>query len=109
MMMMMSPMFRALALGMASLPGALGMFPPTPRPPAIQLSDSEMATVMDTAVTLVGSGNFTQPIDHNDPSLGTFQMQYWYNATSWKGPGSPVCRLPHDGDDEGSSPHLNGY
>jgi hypothetical protein len=88
---MMSLRLCAFALGMASLEGVLGIFPPTPRPPALELIDSEVATIMDTEVTLVGSGNFTQPINHSDPSFGTFQMQYWYNATNWKGPGSPVC------------------
>lgn len=37
-----------------------------------------------------GAATFDQPIDHNNPSLGTFKQRYWYNTTYWKGPGSPV-------------------
>ncbi|KAF6807958.1 serine carboxypeptidase S28 [Colletotrichum musicola] len=33
---------------------------------------------------------FEQLIDHDAPELGTFQQRYWYNATYWKGPGSPI-------------------
>ncbi|KAK1540561.1 serine carboxypeptidase S28 [Colletotrichum paranaense] len=36
------------------------------------------------------AGFFEQLIDHNDPSLGTFQQRYWWNSTYWEGPGSPV-------------------
>lgn len=46
--------------------------------------------------------SFMQPIDHSNPSLGTFPIRYWYNATYWKGPGSPIVlmtpgELPADG------------
>ncbi|GKT44832.1 putative extracellular serine carboxypeptidase [Colletotrichum spaethianum] len=36
------------------------------------------------------TGFFEQLIDHNAPELGTFQQRYWWNATYWKGPGSPI-------------------
>jgi hypothetical protein len=37
-----------------------------------------------------GTGFFTQLLDHSDPSKGTFQQKYYWNAEFWKGPGSPV-------------------
>ncbi|TQN66708.1 putative extracellular serine carboxypeptidase, partial [Colletotrichum shisoi] len=36
------------------------------------------------------AGFFEQLIDHDAPELGTFQQRYWWNATYWKGPGSPI-------------------
>ncbi|KAJ4348592.1 uncharacterized protein N0V89_009970 [Didymosphaeria variabile] len=54
------------------------------------LTADEEATLTDDAVPLVGNGTFFQPIDHNDPSKGTFSTSFWYNATNWGGPGSPV-------------------
>lgn len=39
---------------------------------------------------VVGSGVFEQPIDHKNPSKGSFLQRYWWDARSWKGPGSPV-------------------
>ena len=38
----------------------------------------------------IGIANFTQLIDHNNPSLGTFEQRYAYCYEYWKGPGSPV-------------------
>lgn len=43
--------------------------------------------------TAAGAATFDQPIDHSNPSLGTFKQRYWYNTTYWKGPGSPVSYL----------------
>lgn len=45
-----------------------------------------------SAHNLTGTAFFDQLLDHDDPSKGTFQQQYWWNATNWAGPGSPVCR-----------------
>lgn len=42
-----------------------------------------------------GAATFEQPIDHSNPSLGTFKQRYWYNTTYWKGPGSPVSTLSY--------------
>ena len=42
------------------------------------------------AVNTTGSGFFTQTLDHNDPSKGTFQQKYWWSSQNWAGPGSPV-------------------
>ncbi|KAF2665665.1 hypothetical protein BT63DRAFT_71662 [Microthyrium microscopicum] len=39
---------------------------------------------------LIGSGTFQQLIDHSDPKSGKFSERYFYDATKWKGPGSPV-------------------
>lgn len=54
------------------------------------LTAEEEASLLDDANPLVGNGTFRQPIDHKDPSKGTFSTTFWYNATSWAGPGSPV-------------------
>ena len=35
-------------------------------------------------------GYFEQPIDHNNPSLGTFKMRYFWSNQNWKGPDSPI-------------------
>ncbi|KAI0576209.1 Serine carboxypeptidase [Pyrenophora tritici-repentis] len=37
-----------------------------------------------------GIGYFEQPIDHNNPSLGTFKIRYLWSNEHWKGPGSPI-------------------
>lgn len=37
-----------------------------------------------------GNATFSQLIDHNNPDLGTFEQFYYYDASHWKGPGSPV-------------------
>jgi hypothetical protein len=29
-------------------------------------------------------------LDHNDPGKGTFSQRYWWDATHYKGPGSPI-------------------
>lgn len=36
------------------------------------------------------NSTFKQLIDHNNPSLGTFDQFYYYDTTYWKGPGSPI-------------------
>ncbi|KAK6087654.1 serine carboxypeptidase S28 [Seiridium cupressi] len=54
------------------------------------LSDAEEAELADPSVSLVGNGTFEQPIDHTNSSKGTFSTSYWYNATNWQGPGSPI-------------------
>ncbi|EPQ64563.1 Bgt-2013 [Blumeria graminis f. sp. tritici] len=43
-----------------------------------------------TKTSKVGTAVFSQWLDHNDPGKGMFDMQYWWNAESWAGPGSPV-------------------
>lgn len=39
---------------------------------------------------ITGSAFFTQILDHDNPSKGTFQQKFWWNAQYWEGPGSPV-------------------
>jgi hypothetical protein len=51
-----------------------------PRNPAIPV-----ATQLDANEAI-----FEQLIDHNNPSLGTFQQRYWWNTEFWNGTGSPV-------------------
>ena len=41
-------------------------------------------------VSSAGNATFSQLIDHNNPHLGTFEQFYFYDATHWGGPGSPV-------------------
>lgn len=38
----------------------------------------------------MGNSTFDQLIDHEDPSLGTFEQFYFYSTEFWGGPGSPV-------------------
>jgi hypothetical protein len=38
-------------------------------------------------VPTMGNATFKQLIDHNNPSLGTFEQFYFYDTTHWKGPG----------------------
>jgi hypothetical protein len=57
------------------------------RPPVSQEAVQE-ASLLSLAST--GTTTFEQLIDHNNPSLGTFQQRYWYNTEFWNGPGSPV-------------------
>jgi len=42
------------------------------------------------AAVTYSNATFSQLIDHSDPSLGTFEQFYYYDTTSWNGPGSPV-------------------
>lgn len=49
-----------------------------------------LSRVASTSTTANGTSTFQQYIDHNNPALGTFSQQFWWNAQYWKGPGSPV-------------------
>jgi hypothetical protein len=51
----------------------------------------EFAIEAAGASSTTGSAFFTQILDHDNPSKGTFQQKFWYNFQFWKGPGSPVC------------------
>lgn len=57
--------------------------------PPIEASDEFPAAINATANT-TGSAFFTQLLDHDDPSKGTFQQKFWWNSEFWAGPGSPV-------------------
>ncbi|KAB5523874.1 serine carboxypeptidase S28-domain-containing protein [Coniochaeta sp. 2T2.1] len=39
---------------------------------------------------LISNGTFDQLLDHKDPGKGTFNQRYWWDATHYKGPGSPI-------------------
>ncbi|CZS89392.1 related to serine protease [Rhynchosporium agropyri] len=43
-----------------------------------------------TADNSTGWGFFTQPLDHDNPTKGTFQQKFWWNTEFWAGPGSPI-------------------
>lgn len=45
--------------------------------------------MVDTIDTM-GNGTFTQPVDHTNASLGTFEQFYYYSSKFYAGPGSPV-------------------
>jgi hypothetical protein len=50
----------------------------------------EFAIEATGALNFTGDAYFTQLLDHDNPSKGTFQQRYWYNTQFWAGPGSPV-------------------
>ncbi|PVH89666.1 putative serine protease K12H4.7 [Cadophora sp. DSE1049] len=58
--------------------------------PPLEDADVLAADVAAAPVNTTGSGFFTQLLDHDNPSKGTFQQKYWWNAEFWAGPGSPV-------------------
>lgn len=72
-------------LGIGGVKAALPFKPVVPIVPPVDW----MSTALDQLV----SQNFTQPIDHSNVTVGTFPMRWWYNATFWKGPGSPVVLM----------------
>jgi hypothetical protein len=57
--------------------------------PPLEKGD-EFAIQAAGASSTTGSAFFTQILDHDNPSKGTFQQKFWYNSQYWKGPGSPV-------------------
>jgi hypothetical protein len=86
-----SSALRYLLFGVLWFQVAFGIFPPQPKMEPIGLTSQEMASLIDVASPLTGNGTFDQPIDHTNADLGSFPQSYWFNATYWKGPGSPVC------------------
>ncbi|KAH8588627.1 serine carboxypeptidase S28-domain-containing protein [Bisporella sp. PMI_857] len=60
-----------------------------PLPPPEE-GDFSPAHARAAITNLTGTAFFDQLLDHNDPSKGTFKQQYWWNATTWAGSGSPV-------------------
>ncbi|KAK8073220.1 hypothetical protein PG994_004119 [Apiospora phragmitis] len=87
---MRSSVFASLFTGAAWFQAAFGLFPPAPRMEPLELADNEMTSLMDVSDKMTGTGTFQQYIDHNNPDVGNFSQSFWYNATNWKGPGSPV-------------------
>ncbi|KAI1466238.1 peptidase S28 [Daldinia caldariorum] len=72
------------------LPVVLALTPPIPYPPSDSVSDDVLAALADPAQNVTGIAYFEQYIDHSNPDFGVFNQTYWYNATFWGGPGSPV-------------------
>lgn len=75
------PIFSVL-LFLLSLGAKAGQLWPHLTPPPLVAAIS--------AGPLGGNETFQQLIDHSNPGLGTFSQRYWWNATYWAGPGSPV-------------------
>lgn len=57
--------------------------------PPVEAED-EFPISINAAAKTTGSAFFTQLLDHNNPSKGTFQQKFWWNSEHWAGPGSPV-------------------
>ncbi|KAK4224671.1 putative serine protease EDA2 [Podospora fimiseda] len=64
---------------------------PQARLPVVTLGTSQLRRPSK----LSGSGNFSQRLNHSDPSAGTFNQQYIWNTEYWGGPGSPVILYNH--------------
>lgn len=56
----------------------------------IRLPGKGNATYPPHTNVTTGNSTFKQLIDHNNPSLGTFDQFYYWSTEFWKGPGSPV-------------------
>lgn len=61
-------------------------------PPVVPEVEFALAASSDAVAN--NTGFFTQLLNHDDPSAGTFQQRYYWNSEFWKGPGSPVSS-PH--------------
>lgn len=71
---------------------AVALTPPIPVPPPLadKINVDVLAALADPSQPESGIAYFDQYIDHDNPDFGTFSQTYWYNASFWKGPGSPV-------------------
>ncbi|KAI9166362.1 putative extracellular serine carboxypeptidase [Paramyrothecium foliicola] len=90
---MKSSLLLKLAPCAALLQGALGMFPKISAVEPLELDDEEVFQIASADFPLTGNGTFETFIDHNNPKLGKFPLRYWYNATTFKGPGSPIILM----------------
>ncbi|XDG03846.1 hypothetical protein ABKA04_003461 [Annulohypoxylon sp. FPYF3050] len=70
-----------------------GLGAPAPYAQPREADETILAALADPSQPETGHAFFDQYIDHKNPELGTFKQSYWYNATSWKGPGSPVVLI----------------
>ncbi|KAK4193206.1 putative serine peptidase [Podospora australis] len=57
--------------------------------PEVTLSESALS-VIKAAGPSASCEWFTQPVDHNNAELGTWEQLYCVNPAQWQGPGSPV-------------------
>ncbi|KAF7935655.1 hypothetical protein BELL_0103g00180 [Botrytis elliptica] len=58
--------------------------------PPIEAEDEFPVSINAAGVNTTGSAFFTQLLDHDNPSKGTFQQKFWWNSEFWAGPGSPI-------------------
>ncbi|KAI1140057.1 peptidase S28 [Hypoxylon sp. FL0543] len=72
------------------LEAVMGLTPSAPYPPPDEDSGDLLVALSDPNQPETGTAYFEQYIDHNNLELGKFRQTYWYNATFWKGPGSPI-------------------
>ncbi|CZS88951.1 related to serine protease [Rhynchosporium graminicola] len=59
----------------------------------LPLKNARISQRSDTSLTAdnsTGWGFFTQLLDHDNPTKGTFQQKFWWNTEFWAGPGSPI-------------------
>lgn len=75
--------------------------------PPLEDADVLAADVAAAPVNTTGSGFFTQLLDHDNPSKGTFQQKFWWNSEFWAGPGSPVS-TQHVSVHNESEPNRSG-
>ncbi|CAK7227153.1 hypothetical protein SCUCBS95973_006446 [Sporothrix curviconia] len=69
----------------ARIRGTNNIWSADPAPRALGNSPSAGA-----AGSKIGQKVFQQLLDHETPSLGTFNQSYWYSTEFWTGPGAPV-------------------
>jgi hypothetical protein len=67
----------------AALAGAVVTFPRLPAPHALGQPPLHPRRAPPSAT-------FTQYIEHDDPTMGTFEQRYWWDVSAWGGPGWPV-------------------
>ena len=61
-----------------------------PVPPVVNVDGLSFAAADASSSATSGTGFFTQLLDHDNPSVGTFQQRFWWSSEYWEGPGSPV-------------------
>jgi hypothetical protein len=85
----------AVALLAASATAA-NTFAARPRlvPPVVNVEGFSFAVADASSGATNGTGFFTQLLDHDNPSAGTFQQRFWWSNEYWEGPGSPVRPSP---------------
>ncbi|CAL3969226.1 unnamed protein product [Diplocarpon coronariae] len=57
---------------------------------SVEEDDVHAESLASSFTNTTGSAYFTQWLDHDDHSKGTFKQKYWWNSEFWAGPGSPV-------------------
>ncbi|RYP74110.1 hypothetical protein DL771_003168 [Monosporascus sp. 5C6A] len=85
-----SPQHWPIGLISRGISGVLRLTPPPPPPPPDEVDENVTAVLADRSQPETGIAYFEQYIDHDYPEFGRFSQTYWYNATYWKGPGSPI-------------------